>query len=43
MEQLTGPGGSDIRRLFPNLVMQAITETYHTSPGTIEAYRPLVR
>jgi len=43
MEQLSGPGGSQIRRLFPNLVMQAITESYHSAPGTIEAYSPIAR
>ncbi|HJO10412.1 MAG: serine hydrolase domain-containing protein [Gammaproteobacteria bacterium] len=43
MEQLSGAGGSDIRRLFPNLVMQAITESYHSAPGSIDAYSPRAR
>ena len=43
MEQLSGAGGSQIRRLFPNLVMQAITESYHSGPGSIDAYSPKAR
>lgn len=43
MEQLTGAGGAEIRRMFPNLVMQAITESYHSGAGAIEAYPPIER
>ncbi|MEX0618825.1 MAG: serine hydrolase domain-containing protein [Pseudohongiellaceae bacterium] len=43
MEQITGPGGSDIRRMFPNLVMQAITESYHSGSGRIDGYEPIAR
>ncbi|MEX2129961.1 MAG: serine hydrolase [Pseudohongiellaceae bacterium] len=42
MMQLTG-GGADIRRLFPTLVMQAITESYHSGAGAIRAYAPVPR
>jgi CubicO group peptidase (beta-lactamase class C family) len=42
MEQLTG-NGSDIRRMFPNLVMQAITESYYSGDDSIRGYEPIPR
>lgn len=42
MEQLTG-NGSDIRRMFPELVMQAITESYHSGSGAIKGHVPIPR
>ena len=42
MTQLANPG-SAMRRAFPGLVMQAITESYHPGSKAIEMYRPIPR
>lgn len=44
MGQLTSfSAGNDIRRVFPGLVMQAITESHHSGPGAIHGYPALPR
>jgi CubicO group peptidase (beta-lactamase class C family) len=40
--QLTSYRHIEIRREFPGLVIQAITESYHSGPGAIKAY-PAIR
>jgi CubicO group peptidase (beta-lactamase class C family) len=42
MTQLTNPG-SAMRRAFPGLVMQAITESHHSGPRGIEGYPAIER
>jgi hypothetical protein len=42
MTQLTSPG-SAMRRAFPGLVMQAITESRHSGAAGIEMYRAMER
>jgi CubicO group peptidase (beta-lactamase class C family) len=42
MTQLTSPG-SAMRRAFPGLVMQAITDSHHSGPEGIEMYRAIER
>ena len=43
MMQLTSYRHIEIRREFPGLVMQAITESYHSGPGAIRAYSAVPR
>jgi CubicO group peptidase (beta-lactamase class C family) len=43
MTQITSYGHLNVRHDFPNMVMQAITESYRTGPGGIGAYEPIPR
>jgi CubicO group peptidase (beta-lactamase class C family) len=43
MMQLTSYRHIEIRREFPGLVMQAITESYHSGSGRVRAYFAIPR
>jgi CubicO group peptidase (beta-lactamase class C family) len=43
MTQITSYSHFNLRQDFPNLVMQAINESYRTGPGAIEGYEPIPR
>jgi CubicO group peptidase (beta-lactamase class C family) len=43
LTQLTSSGHINLRRDFPGLVMQAITESRHSGPGAIRAYGVIER
>jgi CubicO group peptidase (beta-lactamase class C family) len=43
MTQISSYGHFNVRQDFPNMVMQAITESYRTGPGQIAGYRPIPR
>jgi CubicO group peptidase (beta-lactamase class C family) len=43
MTQISSYGHFNIRQDFPNMVMQAITESHRTGPGRIGGYEPIPR
>ena len=43
MMQMSGYGHFTLRQDFPNLVMQAITESYHSGKQAIRGYEPIPR
>jgi len=43
MTQITSYSHFNIRQDFPNMVMQAITESYRSGPGQIRGYEPIPR
>jgi len=43
MTQISSYSHFNIRQDFPNMVMQAITESYRTGPGQIGGYEPIPR
>ena len=43
MVQITSYGHFNLRQDFPNLVMQAITESYHAGAQDIRGYEAIAR
>ena len=43
MVQITRYNHFTLRQVFPNLVMQAITESYHAGDQAIRGYEPIER
>jgi CubicO group peptidase (beta-lactamase class C family) len=43
LTQITSYGHLNVRQDFPNMVMQAITESHRTGPGGIGGYAPIPR
>jgi len=43
MVQISSYGHFTLRQDFPNLVMQAITESYHSGTQAIRGYQPIER